>query len=80
MARKKETDEGRDVLCPIALDGAWKAKVLGEPDVLWRQVKKKHVLDFSKWKTKAFEPVFEKLLTGLKTWYARPAGGVVKPA
>ena len=49
-----------------ALDDAWKAKM---NDVLWRQVKKKNVLDFSKWKTKAFEPQFQKLVTGLKIYY-----------
>ena len=55
------------MLCPVALDDAWKAKM---NDVLWRQVKKKHVLDFSKWKTKAFNAQFEKLLKGLKIYYA----------
>ena len=66
MARDKEKDEDRDVLCPVALDEAWKAKM---NDVLWRQIKKKHVLDFSKWKTKAFEDQFQKLLKGLKIYY-----------
>jgi hypothetical protein len=31
------------------------------------------VLDFSKWKTKAFEPVFEKLVRGMKINYP-PSG------
>ena len=65
-AQQKEKDEKRDVLCPVALDKSWEAKL---DDVLWRQVKKKNVLDFSKWKTKAFAPVFQKLLDGLKKYY-----------
>ena len=71
QARRKEKEEGRDVLCPVALDDAWKAKVDG--DVLWRQLKKKNILDFSQWKTKAFEKPFAKLLKGLKINYPRPA-------
>ena len=68
IARKKEKDEKRDILCPVTLDDAWKGKM---NDVLWRQVKKKNVLDFSKWKTKAFGPQFQKLLKGLKIYYER---------
>ena len=45
---------------------AWDAKT---GDSLWRKVKKKSVLDFSKWKTKAFEAEFAKLLKGLKVYY-----------
>ncbi len=70
MARKKEREEHRDVLCPVALDDSWKAKM---NDVLWRQVKKKNVLDFAKWKTKAFNAQFEKLVKGLKIYYAPKA-------
>ena len=72
MARKKEKDEGRDVLCPVALDDAWKEKM---NHVLWRQVKEKNVLDFSKWKTEEFESVYEKLSRGLKINYEPAAGG-----
>ncbi len=68
-ALKKEKDEKRDVLCPVALDDAWKAKM---DDVLWRQVKKKNVLDFSKWETNAFEAPFGKLIKGLRTNFPRP--------
>ena len=64
---RKEKDEKRNVLCPVALDDSWKGKV--EDDVLWRQVKKKNVLDFSKWKTKAFDTPFQKLEDGLKRYY-----------
>ena len=66
QARKKEKDEGRDVLCPIAVDDSWKAK-MDEPE--WAHLSKKLVLDFSKWKTKAFNGEFDKLLKGMKINY-----------
>ena len=68
VAHKKEQEEKRDVLCPVALDEAWKDKM---NEVLWEQVlTTKHVLDFSKWATEAeFEPQFQKLVTGLKIYY-----------
>lgn len=70
MARKKEKDENRDILCPVALDDSWKKKVEG--DVLWRQVKKKNILDFSGWKTRKFNSQFNKLMDGLKINYRKP--------
>ena len=75
MARSKEREEDRAVLCPIALDDAWKAKVEaknspGDPSrQLWRTLQQKLVIDCSRWKTKAFEESFKKLLRGLKTNY-----------
>jgi hypothetical protein len=69
MARKKEKDEGREVLCPIALDDSWKKKVEG--DVLWRQLKKKNILDFSSWQTEKFNSQFKKLLDGIKINYEK---------
>lgn len=66
-ARTKEKDTGREVLCPIALDDSWKEKVQGS--VLWRKVKEKNVLDFSKWQTGGFNPQFEKLIRGMKVNY-----------
>ncbi len=67
VARKKEKDENRDILCAVTLDDAWEGKM---NDVLWRQVKKNNVLDFSKWETEdEFEPQFQKLLKGLKIYY-----------
>ena len=72
-AREKEKKEGRDVLCPVALDDSWHDKVKGS--VLWRQVKKKNVLDFSKWQDDgAFDEQFAKLLKGMKIYYP-PKGG-----
>lgn len=69
MARKKEKEEKRDVLCPVALDDSWKVKVEEEP--LWHQLTKKNILDFSGWKTKTFGKQFEKLVKGLKINYPR---------
>ena len=69
IARKKEKEEERDVLCPVALDDSWKGKVEGDP--LWRQLTKKVVLDFSRWKTKKFGPQFDKLVKGMKIHYER---------
>ena len=63
---------------PIALDDSWQAKagvktaIDADPD--WRPVKKRHVLDFSKWKDDdAFDDAFEKLLRGMKKNF--PRGG-----
>lgn len=69
MARKKERDEGRDVICPIALDDSWETKVEG--DVLWRQLKLKVVLDFSSWQTEEFDRQFNRLLDGIKINYEK---------
>jgi hypothetical protein len=75
MARSKEKAEGRAVLCPVALDDAWKAKVEakggpGDPSrQLWRTLGQKLVVDFSRWETEAFEQAFGKLLRGLKVNY-----------
>ena len=70
VARKKEKYEKCDVLCPVALDKAWKDKM---SEVLWEQVlTTKHVLDFSKWETNAqFEPQLQKLVKGLRIYYER---------
>jgi len=72
MARRKEKEEHRAVLCPIALDDSWKAKM--EPTqpnrALWLTIKQKLVIDFTEWdKNKAFEHQFQKLLRGLKRNY-----------
>ena len=76
MARSKEKAEGRAVLCPLTLDDAWKAKVgaedgPGDPSRhLWRTLTQKLILDFSEWRTQAFDDVFQKLVRGLNTNYA----------
>lgn len=72
QARRKEKQENRDFLCPVALDESWKVKA--DRHVLWRQVKQKNVLDFSRWKTRAFEEPFGKLVRGLRRYYGPRAG------
>jgi uncharacterized protein YjbI with pentapeptide repeats len=75
MARKKEREQGRAVLCPVALDDSWKQKVAidggpGDPSrQLWRTLAQKLVVDFSNWETDQFDRSFEKLLRGLKMNY-----------
>ncbi len=75
MARNKEKDQGRAVLCPIALDDAWKEKIAakdqpGDPSRhLWRTLQQKLILDFSGWDTELFDESFQKLVRGLKTNY-----------
>lgn len=75
MAREKEKTEGRVVLCPVALDEAWRTKVdarggPGNPSrPLWRTLQQKLILDFSPWETEAFDQVFAKLVRGLRTYY-----------
>lgn len=65
-ARKRERELGKDMLCPVALDDSWKGKM---DDVLWRQLKRMYVLDFAKWKTKAFDEPFRKLVLGINQNY-----------
>jgi hypothetical protein len=72
IARAKETEEGRDVICPITIDDAW-ATHLSKADhpnrVLWRKLKEKYVIDFSKWRTKTFEQSFRQLTSGIRLNY-----------
>jgi uncharacterized protein YjbI with pentapeptide repeats len=78
MARAKENAEGRAVLCPVALDDAWKtmlpsAAAPGGPKAyLWSTLTSKYVVDFSAWQS-GFDEPFEKLLDGLKKNYRPPA-------
>ena len=71
MARQKEKAENRDVICPIALDDAWKSKIeaketSGDPSRwLWRTLQQKYVVPFHGWETTAFDNAFEKLVRGL---------------
>ena len=76
MARRKERDECRDVLCPMALDDSWKSKLDPECDdrQLSRTLTKKNILDFSNRKTKAFDEPFQKLVDGIKVYYGSGAG------
>lgn len=68
LARELEKEIGRDVLCPIALDGSWKTS--NWPKRLIEQIIEYNILDYSKWNDdKAFEQVFNKMISGLDMFY-----------
>jgi hypothetical protein len=72
MARRKENEENRDVLCPVALDDSWKAKLLGDETPnrqLWHTLTHKDIVDFSQWETDTLEAQFDELLRGMKIYY-----------
>ncbi len=64
-ALERETKERRRILCPIAVDATWEDK----KEYPWNEVSQKVILDFSKWKTKAFDAKFKLLLEGLDIYY-----------
>ena len=67
-ARALEKELGRDVLCPVALDEAW--RTCSWPGPLRRQIEDYHILDFSGWRdTATLERQFGKLLDGLSLFY-----------
>jgi uncharacterized protein YjbI with pentapeptide repeats len=71
-ARKLEKELGRDALCPIALDDAWKSSHW--PERVMEQIMEYNILDFSGWEDKStFEAKFAKLLSGLDLFYKKPA-------
>lgn len=71
FARKKERAEKRDVLCPLAIDSSWRSRM---DDVLWRQLVKKHILDFSDWQEdESFDFQFGTLIKGIKVNYGPAA-------
>jgi hypothetical protein len=76
MARTKEKDEKRAVLRSVALDDTRKAKVAardkpGDPGrQIWRTPTQKHIVDFSAWETGGFDSAFQKLIRGLRQYYA----------
>ena len=67
-ARELEKELGRDVLCPVALDEAWKD--CKWPTRLREQIMEYNILDFSKWKDEVeFGKMFRKLIEGLDLFY-----------
>ena len=67
-AREMEKEMGRDMLCPVALDNAWKN--CKRPERLREQIMEYHILDFSKWEDgEEFGKVFKKLIDGLDLFY-----------
>ncbi len=58
----------RDILCPVALDDAWKS--CDWPGPLRRQIEKYFILDFSAWREQeTFDRQFERLIEGLGLFY-----------
>jgi len=75
QARQRERDEGRDILCPVALDDGWQRFAEGHQvsQVLLQQVRKYNILDFSGWRDHdQFEVQFKRLLRGLSIFYRHP--------
>lgn len=77
-ARELAKELGRDVLCPIALDDAWKTcKWEGR---LRDQIEKYNILDFSGWKDEErFENGFRLLKDGLGIYFAKGRGDTTTP-
>ena len=70
LAREIEKEIGRDVLCPIALDDSWKSAKW--PKRLKEQIMEYNILNFSNWNDdKAFEQVFNKMISGLDMFYKK---------
>ena len=71
-AREKEKDEGRDVLCPVAIDDAWedpeKVKSISPP--LWNELLKKHIIRFP---IGGFDGAYKKLWSGIQDNYVGKA-------
>ncbi len=66
--RYRKEGKPRDVLCPVALDEAW--KTCDWPGPLRRQVEKYFILDFSAWEDPGtFKAQFRRLDEGLKIFY-----------
>ena len=69
-ARELEKELGRDALCPVALDDAWKSSPW--PKRVMEQIMEYNILDFSGWQDKStFESKFAKLLSGLDLFYKK---------
>ncbi len=68
LARELGKELGRDVLCPVALDEAWKG--CRWPERLREQIEEYHILDFSGWQEEGeFGRMFRKLIEGLDLFY-----------
>lgn len=69
-ARQLEKELGRDVLCPIALDGSWEK--CSWPDRLLEQIMEYEILDFSNWRDNvSFDRMYRKLVEGLDLFYRK---------
>ena len=87
MARKKEKDEARNVLFPIALDDSWKhpdkwerpdkydarvKKAVLDNQRLLRPIRENYIPDFSD--SSQFEIQFERLFLGMKKYHGPEFG------
>ena len=71
---RRKGGEGKYVLCPIALDDAW--KTCDWPRRLREQIMEYNILDFSRWGNhEEFEKEYGKLKDGLGIYYANDAPG-----
>ena len=71
---RRKGGEGKYVLCPIALDDAW--KTCDWPRRLREQIMEYNILDFSRWGSdEEFEKEYGKLKGGLGIYYAKDASG-----
>jgi len=69
-ARELEKELNRDVMCPVALDDAW--KTCSWPGPLRRQIEDYHILDFARWQDADFlTRQFQKLIEGLRLFYGQ---------
>jgi uncharacterized protein YjbI with pentapeptide repeats len=67
-ARRLEKELKRDVLCPVALDDAWKSCTWSA--TLRTQIEKYNILPFANWEDAAtFEGMFGRLVEGLSIFY-----------
>ena len=67
-ARELEKELGRPVLCPVALDDAWKQCTWSNK--LRTQIEKYNILPFHDWEDpKPFEGMFRRLVQGLAIFY-----------
>jgi hypothetical protein len=68
LARDLEKELGCDVLCPLALDDAWKD--CSWPERLREQIMEYNILDFSKWIDEVeFTRMFGRMVDGLNLFY-----------
>lgn len=69
-AVERELEEGREVLCPVALDDTWLSARFNQATM--NEIKNKMVLDFSGWQDKDdFERVYKQLEKGLPIYYGK---------
>lgn len=68
LARQFAKDQRRNVLCPIALDNAW--KTCSWPERLRTQIEEYTILDFSSWENRtSFHAEIDRLIAGLGIYY-----------